>query len=308
MATALRAFRIAYDGTQYRGFQRQPHGETVEDATFDALRRLEVLPSDAGKPAGYAAAGRTDAGVSALAQTITLEAPEWLTPRALNGELPASIRAWASADAPTGFHATHHATSRTYTYHLHAPPAGNDGDRADGNANEPAVDARAVSSPTANRRSVDDDRFRDACDALSGSHDFHNLTPDDRNTERSPTLEATRDGDYLVVTVTAGGFARELVRRLVSLVHAVGTGAEPLEKVDRVLAPDPLPGHEGIAPAPPEPLILTDVDYPDLAFSIDPEAAERARWLFETRAVERRAGARVAAQIAGGIEDGDANQ
>ncbi|ARS90766.1 tRNA pseudouridine(38-40) synthase TruA [Natrarchaeobaculum aegyptiacum] len=280
MATALRAFRIAYDGTPFRGFQRQPHGETVEDAIFDALRRLEVLTPDVDKPDGYAAAGRTDAGVSALAQTITLESPEWLTPRALNAELPASIRAWASAPAPPDFHATHHASSRTYTYHLFAPP---DGD-------------------------CDDDRFRAACDALSGTHDFHNLTPDDHNTERSPTLEATRDGDYLVVTVTAGGFARELVRRLVSLAHGVATGKEPLEKIDRVLEPDPLPGHEGIAPVPAEPLILSHVDYPDLAFSVDPEAAHRARGIFETRAVERRTGARVADEIAGGIVTDDASQ
>src|SRR6056297_3366826 len=116
-----RAFRIAYDGTDYYGYQRQPDVPTVEDAIFDALRALEVLAPDADKPDGYAAAGRTDAGVSALAQTIALEAPDWLAPRALNGRLPADIRAWAAADAPDGFHATHHATRRAYTYHLYAP-------------------------------------------------------------------------------------------------------------------------------------------------------------------------------------------
>ncbi len=72
--------------------------------------------------------------------------------------------------------------------------------------------------------------------------------PDDRNTERSPTLEASRDGDYIVLTVVADGFARELVRRLVSLARAVGTGEASLEKLSRALASEPLPGHEGIAP------------------------------------------------------------
>ncbi|RQH00824.1 tRNA pseudouridine(38-40) synthase TruA [Natrarchaeobius oligotrophus] len=266
-----RAFRIAYDGTDYRGFQRQPDVETVEDAIFDALRSLGVLESGAGKPAGYAAAGRTDAGVSALAQTIALDGPDWLAPRALNGELPADVRAWASADAPADFHATHDATRREYAYHLHAP-------------------------------AVADDRFAAACAALSGEHDFHNLTPDDRHTVRSPTIEATRDGDYLVVTVTAGGFARELVRRLVSLARAVGTGTAPLEKVDRVLESEPLPGHEGIQPAPPEPLVLTDVVYPDLEFTIDREATERARAVFETLSIERRTKARVARAVVDGIE------
>ncbi len=203
--------------------------------------------------------------VSALAQTITLEVPDWLTPRALNSTLPADVRAWASADAPDDFHATHHATRRTYTYYLHAPES-----------------------------AVDDDRFAAACEALSGSHDFHNLTPDDHNTERAPTLEATREGHYLVVTVTAGGFARELVRQLVSLAHDVGTGNASLETLERALDPDPLPGHKGISPAPPEPLVLTAVDYPALEFTVDPEAAERARAVFETRRLEHQTAARVA--------------
>ncbi|ELY82700.1 tRNA pseudouridine(38-40) synthase TruA [Natrinema pallidum] len=281
-----RAFRIAYDGTDYHGFQRQPQPDipTVENAVFDALRALAVLDPDADKPAGYAAAGRTDAGVSALAQTIALEVPDWLTPRALNAELPADVRAWAAADTPDEFHATHHASRRAYTYHLYAPPA----------------DA-APSDSDATATAVDDERFRAACDALSGTHDIHNLTPDDRNTERSLTIAAERDGDYLVITVSAGGFARELVRRLVSLVRAVGAGDSPLAKLDRVLEPEPLPGHEGIAPAPPEPLVLTAVDYPDLAFEIDADAAESARAVFDRRRIDRRTGARVAGQVADGM-------
>ncbi|MFC6716909.1 tRNA pseudouridine(38-40) synthase TruA [Natrialbaceae archaeon GCM10025810] len=285
----MRAFRIAYDGTGYYGFQRQPDVPTVEDAIFDALRDLDVLasaddPEGRGdKPEGYAAAGRTDAGVSALAQTIAFEAPDWLTPRALDSRLSPDVRAWAAADAPADFHATHHASRRTYAYHLHAPPS-------DG-SDEPVPVDGAVDRP------VDDDRVRAALEALSGPHDFHNLTPDDRNTERSPTLEATRDGDYLVVTVSAGGFPRELVRRLVSLARGVGAGEEPLGKVDRVLSPEPLPGHEGVAPAPPEPLVLTRVEYPGLEFSVDADAAASAREAFDRRRLERRTGARVARQL-----------
>ena len=83
----MRAYRLAYDGAGYRGFQRQPHGETVEDALFGALRDLDVAFVD-GSPVGYTAAGRTDAGVSARAQTVAFEAPEWLRPRAFDAELP----------------------------------------------------------------------------------------------------------------------------------------------------------------------------------------------------------------------------
>ncbi|WP_121741694.1 tRNA pseudouridine(38-40) synthase TruA [Natronorubrum halophilum] len=275
-----RAFRIAYDGTGYYGFQRQPDVATVEDTVFDALRALEVL--DADKPVGYAAAGRTDAGVSALAQTIAFESPEWLSPRAFNAELPADIRAWAATDVPAAFHATHDASRREYTYHLYAPTDAGD-----------SIETEA--------EPVDDDRFHAACAALSGTHDVHNLTPDDHNTERSPTLEATRDGDYLIVTVTAGGFARELVRRLVSLARAVGAGMDSPAKIDRAFDSEPLPGHEGVAPAPPEPLVLTAVDYPGLEFDTDEEAAASARELFEARRIERRTGARVAGRLADGV-------
>ena len=100
----MRAFRLAYDGTGYRGFQRQPHGETIEDAVFEALAELGVEFED-GAPVGYAAAGRTDAGVSARAQTVAFEAPEWLGPAALNAELPREVRVWGHADAPEGFQA-----------------------------------------------------------------------------------------------------------------------------------------------------------------------------------------------------------
>ncbi|SEH13029.1 tRNA pseudouridine38-40 synthase [Natronorubrum sediminis] len=278
-----RAFRIAYDGTGYYGFQRQPDVPTVEDAIFDALVSLEVVSADANKPLGYAAAGRTDAGVSALAQTVAFEAPDWLTPRAMNAELPADVRAWAASDAPPDFHATHDAARREYTYHLYAPLAN-------------------ASSRLESEQAIDDDRFRAACDALSGHHDFHNLTPDDHNTERAPTLEAARDDPYFVVSVSAGGFARELVRRLVSLAHSIASGEAPLEKVDRVFAPEPLPGHEGVAPAPPEPLVLTDVDYPALAFERDDRAAASAREIFETRRIDRRTAGRVAGQLSDGVD------
>ena len=148
----MRVFRLAYDGTGYRGFQRQPHGDTVEDALFEALRSLGV-EFENGAPTGYAAAGRTDAGVSARAQTVAFEAPEWLRPRALNAELPADVRAWASADVDADFHATHDAAERTYRYFLFAPEA-------------------------------DDALAWAACERLSGHHDFHNFTPDETGTVR----------------------------------------------------------------------------------------------------------------------------
>ncbi|MCL9813532.1 tRNA pseudouridine(38-40) synthase TruA [Natranaeroarchaeum aerophilus] len=272
----MRAYRIAYDGRGYYGFQRQPDVPTVEDAIFDALRALDVFAGE--KPSGYAAAGRTDAGVSALAQTVAFEAPDWLSPAALNSELPADVRAWASADVPDGFHATHHATERRYTYHLHAPEA----------------DAALA---------------REALERLSGRHDFHNLTPDDDGTVRRLDTALTRDDPFFVLTVSAGGFARQLVRRLVSLVAAVARGERPLADVERVLAEEPLDGPRGVAPAPAQPLVLAAVTYgpsdalaAGIDFDVDTEAAESARQVFEATRVEQVTSGRVAAQLLAGVD------
>jgi tRNA pseudouridine38-40 synthase len=265
----MRAFRVAYDGRPFHGFQRQPDVPTVEDAIFDAVQALGVAD---GKPEGYAAAGRTDAGVSAVAQTVAFECPDWLTPAALNSELPASVRAWASAEATPDFHATHHAESRAYVYHLYAPEA--DLSRAE-------------------------DALARLCD---GQHDFHNLTPDDENTVRNLRGEVRRDGEYLVFELRAGGFVREMVRRVVSLVRAVATGNAGLEKVERVLGPEQIDGPAGIAPAPAYPLVLVDAVYPRLDFSVDEEAAASAREVFESLREERATGARVASEISTRVE------
>lgn len=269
--TTRRAYRLAYDGSGYRGFQRQPQVSTVSDAIIDALVALDVA---SGVPPGYTAAGRTDAGVSAVAQTVAFDAPDWVTPAALNGELPADVRAWASAGVSENFHATHDATRREYVYHLRAPCA-------------------------------DCHRASDAMEQLSGQHDFHNLTPDAEGTIRELTGRVDRDSEFLVITVRAGGFARQLVRRLVTVVKRVGTGVADRDLVDAALSPDPLVGPEGIPPAPPEPLVLTAVEYPGVTFQIDPDAVSSGQAVFSERRTHLAARARVAGQLVAEIGDDD---
>lgn len=324
----MRAFRLAYDGRGYHGFQRQPDVETIEGALFDALQSLGVLanersdvvreskhsrdkrgiggPTDhasgrspraddetasrsrtmsesreelrsdgvleAGerKPEDYAAAGRTDKGVSALCQTVAFRCPEWCTPRALNAELPAGVRAWAAADVSADFHATHDATAREYTYYFRAPGA-------------------------------DCEVARTVLDRLSGTHDFHNLTPNGEGTERTLEASLEADGNFLVCRFRAGGFPRQLVRRAVSLVRDVAVGERPLAHVDRVLSEQRLDGPAGVGPAPAHPLVLTDVEYPDIEFAVDEEAAASAREVFEARRVEHETRAHVTGTVAEGV-------
>jgi len=276
----VRAFRIAYDGRPYHGFQRQPDVPTVEDTLLSALAELGV--TDGEVPPGYAAAGRTDAGVSALAQTVAFETPEWLDPAALNSELPGldddrigPVRAWASAPAPEDFHATHDAAAREYTYSLHR--AGPGGSHPDG---------------------LDFDRAASALDALAGAHDFHNLTPDETGTERDLSATLDRDGDVFVLTVRSDGFPRQFVRRLVTLVVLIASGEREMAFLDRVLSPESLSGPAGIGPAPPEPLVMTGVAYPNLSFERDDDAAATAARLFDRQRVESLERARVAGTLA----------
>jgi tRNA pseudouridine38-40 synthase len=311
----MRAFRIAYDGRPYHGFQRQPSVSTVEDAILDALDVLGVHDTagdDAeggasATPPGYAAAGRTDAGVSALAQTIAFEAPEWLAPRALNAELPASVRAWASADVSSEFHATHDATSRTYDYYWYAP-------------------------------TVDVDRAASALAVLEGTHDFSDLTARSRETDTVRTIDAATitqastspeppsieapstdvpstdtpppdapstgsRGEVYRIRVRADGFLWELVRRLVALVDEVARGTRGLDAVERTLAPEPLPDHERVGPAPAEGLVLGDVTYPDVDFDRDPTAGESASAVFESVHATAAARSCVARHLRDGVHD-----
>ncbi|SFR89854.1 tRNA pseudouridine38-40 synthase [Halomicrobium zhouii] len=264
----MRAYRVAYDGRPYYGFQRQPDVPTVEDVLFDALGRLGAVDGD--EPPAYAGAGRTDAGVSALAQTVAFDAPEWLTPAAFNSELPADVRVWASADVSDSFHATHDALAREYLYHLYAPDA-------------------------------DDALAGDAVAALAGEHDFHNLTPDERGTVRTLETDVERDGEFLIIRLRAGGFARHMVRRAVGLIREVVGGEATLARIQRVLSQESLSGPAGVPTASAAPLVLWDVAY-DVEFALDPEAAASARSVFSERRVEHATNARVAGSILDGLD------
>jgi tRNA pseudouridine38-40 synthase len=265
----MRAYRIAYDGQPFYGFQRQPDVATVENTILDSLRTLDVLGADEDMPPGYAAAGRTDAGVSALAQTVAFEAPEWLTPRAVSTALPETIHAWAHADVPVGepeatadFHATFDATSRRYAYHLHAPDAD-----------------LALADEAASR--------------LAGEHDFAALTPDDSGTVRTLATGVAWEEPFLVLQIAAGGFPRHLVRRIAALVELVATGERPPSFVDEVLASASDPAAASVPTALAEPLVLEAVAYPELSFAVDEDAAQAARAAIADRRIAVASRARV---------------
>jgi len=289
----MRAFRIAYDGRPYHGFQRQPDVRTVEGRLLEALDSLgldcgataqtaEAAETTWETPPTYSAAGRTDAGVSALAQTVAFDCPAWLTPSALDARLPDTIRAWASADVPDGFHATHDAIDRTYTYYLCAPE-------------------QRISTADF------DDRAETALDAMSGHHDVQNLCYRESDTRRTLDCRGHRDGAAFVITVEASGFLRQLVRRVVTLIEQVAAGERTLGFLERALDPEPLEGPDGIPPAPATGLLLSAVAY-DCSFSVAPEQAGRASEWFAQRQAEWATRARVADAIGDALAGRESQQ
>jgi tRNA pseudouridine38-40 synthase len=193
---------LEYDGTDFHGWAEQPGLRTVEGAVRSALDR--VFP----KWIELAVAGRTDAGVHALAQVASVEVnggpqPE-RTAEALNAELPDDVAVVAAEAAAPGFHARHSARSRSYRYRILR---------------------RRTPSPFERRRSwwyprpVDEDGLTKAAALLVGEHDFRAFTPTETQHEAFVRIvsEATwrREGDLVLFEITADSFLRHMVRTLV---------------------------------------------------------------------------------------------
>lgn len=250
--TGYRAFRIAFDGRDYHGMQRQPDVPTVSDALIDAFAAhgVDVFPENGPQ---FTIAGRTDAGVSAAGQVIAAPCPDWLGPGALNAELPAEIRAWAVATVPAHFHPRHDAIEREYAYHL---PATN----------------------------LDPGRIRLTLERLTGTHDFHNLSAVETDTVRTIThSRLVHRPDRFVIILRSPGFLRQQVRRIVGLAQEIGRGTREPSGIDQILDPTvTMSGPEGIPAAPATGLVLRTVSYADVSF----EPFDDRRRVFADQAIE----------------------
>jgi tRNA pseudouridine38-40 synthase len=239
---------LAYDGTDFAGWQSQRNARTVQDVLEEALARLH-----GGARPRVAGAGRTDAGVHALGQVASLALGRAMPPsellRALNGLLPADVRVLSAAEALPDFHARRSALSKLYRYVLDTGP---------------------VQLPTRRRYAghvpapLDLSRTREAAALFVGRHDFASLASSGgtvRTTVRTVARsEARIEGDSLVYEVEADGFLRRMVRSLVGGIVAAGRGDESVDGLRASLQARDRSAWP--APAEARGLTLVRVDYP----------------------------------------------
>src|SRR6266480_3860985 len=192
---------LEYDGTNFHGWAMQPGLRTVEGVLREAL---DVFPLFA----GLAVAGRTDTGVHALGNVISVDVeggpPAQRVAEAINVALPDDVAIVAAEEAAPDFDARHSARLRSYRYRIWR---------------------RRESSPFEHRRSwwysrpLDEERLAAAADLLVGGHDFRAFTPTEtqhQSFQRNVTAAAWyRRGDALEFEITADSFLRHMVRTLV---------------------------------------------------------------------------------------------
>jgi len=219
---------IAYDGTDFHGWQMQSNKPTIQGEIVNVLRRITQ------ENVQLHGAGRTDAGVHALGQIgsfrtqSTLSAGEFQ--RALNALLPPTIRIVAAEEVGPDFNARWSARGKIYRYRLYR-----------GKVVPPMSWRYVLHYPFP----LDEDAMRDASARFVGMHDFASFAAStgseeddkERSTEReiySTELVRSSDGEELVFTIRGRSFLRYMVRKIVGTLLDVGRGKLKPDDIDRL--------------------------------------------------------------------------
>lgn len=216
------ALVIEYDGTGYAGFQRQANAPSIQEALENAIESLTTVR------ATVRGAGRTDAGVHALAQVAVFDTDSTLPVEriaaGLNHYLGEQIAVRAAYDVPTSFDPRRHAKSRVYRYRM-----------LDGAPPSPL--RRNVAHRTARR--LDVEAMRQAAASLVGEHDFRAFSgpqPRGRSYVRQMMrADVSRNGDELVVELEANAFLPQQVRRTAGALVDVGLGRMTVRAFEQMI-------------------------------------------------------------------------
>jgi len=227
---------LAYDGANYCGFQKQGRGRpAIQDVLYSAIEAVTGAP-----PAGFAAAGRTDAGVHALGQVVAVNLganiPVNRIPHALNRHLPPDVAVVSAAEVVPCFHPRFDAKSKTYAYSFYG---------WDGKPRHPLLDRHALYVPGR----LDLGAMDLAAAALLGRHDFSAFQDVGRpvkDATRDVTVCRVRSGTHSMppraglesayLEVSAGGFLLHMVRVIAGTVLEVGRGRFAAGDIPAILA------------------------------------------------------------------------
>jgi tRNA pseudouridine38-40 synthase len=237
---------IAYDGTGFVGWQRQESGDSIQGLIEDALATIE------GHVVTLHGAGRTDAGVHALAQVasarIGTELDDATLTRALNAHLPPAIRVAGVETVPDDFHARFSATGKTYEYRVWNGPA-----------MPPFIRLYAWHVP----QPLDLAKMNEALRAIVGEYDFAAFQGTGSRTHstvrRIISAEWRANGAAVTFAICGQGFLRHMVRSLAGTLIEVGHGRRPVDDLARLVAA-PERSDAGRT-APPHGLFLVSVLY-----------------------------------------------
>jgi tRNA pseudouridine38-40 synthase len=238
---------VAYDGTDFVGWQRQAAGVSVQGLLEEALEPLD------GRSVAVTGAGRTDAGVHALGQvasfTLTREIDAATVARALNARLPQQVRVVSAAGAAPSFHARYDARSKTYRYRIF-----------NGDAVSPFERLYVWHLPGG----LDVDAMDAAARVLEGRHDFSAFQAAENDAVTTVrTLFSSRvsaaNGPEIFYDVAGDGFLRHMVRTIAGSLVEIGRGRRRPEWMREVL--DSRDRREAGQTAPAAGLFLMGVHY-----------------------------------------------
>jgi len=243
---------LAYDGSDFHGWQAQPKRPTVQSTLAAAIERVtgcRLLPQGS---------GRTDAGVHALAQVASCQLdtaiPTENLQRALNHALPPAIRVCSVEEAAPDFHARKSARAKTYQYRVFR-----------GEICPPFLVRYVHYYPYP----LDEEAMRAAAAVVVGEHDFTSFAAVDpergleeeaaTNLRTICSSEWTRQEKEFIYTVRGSGFLHHMVRNLVGTFLLVGKGTLDREAIRRIL--DARDRSAAGPTAPPCGLYLVSVEY-----------------------------------------------
>ncbi len=237
---------LEYDGTPFCGWQRQAGALSVQQVLEEAIERFS------GERVGIQAAGRTDAGVHALGQVVSFDAPDLDAGMVLRGMpalLPSDVAIVDAQAAPEDFDARVSARSRAYVYLLWCAEAPH-----------PLYRRYAVWP----RQSLDVRALSEALQALVGTHDFTSFgrVRSDQSPERTlMKAHAVADGPFVRIEIVAESFLHQMVRSIVGTGLEIALGRKGTGYMREALEAR----HRGAAGqvAPPHGLTLVDVAYDD---------------------------------------------